>query len=151
GSAVKTIEQSMDIIPNGPVQTILSRLEGVKQTGKGKWIARCPAHDDHTPSLSIAVGDDGRALLYCFAGCSLKEIVTALGSQMADLSAQATGRSCEAKESATNKPRSPGSFPSWQAAMMSLCASKPARKLHFKTSQDLVAELCLLNMVGTSS
>jgi hypothetical protein len=49
----------------------------------GKWSgpsgsACCPAHDDHTPSLSITDGSDGRLLLHCFAGCSFRDIHAAL-------------------------------------------------------------------------
>jgi hypothetical protein len=49
----------------------------------GKWsgtsgLACCPSHDDHTPSLSIAYGDDGRPLLHCFAGCFFRDIRAAL-------------------------------------------------------------------------
>ena len=41
---------------------------------RGQWhgsygTALCPAHDDHTPSLSIRDGDDGRLLTNCFGGC----------------------------------------------------------------------------------
>ena len=52
---------------------------GARQTGPGKWIARCPAHDDNNPSLSIGEGDNGRLLLYCHAGCSFEDIRKALG------------------------------------------------------------------------
>ena len=52
---------------------ILSRLEGVKKVGNG-WVALCPAHDDHNPSLSIGIGSDGWILMHCFAGCSIEEI-----------------------------------------------------------------------------
>ena len=48
-------------------------------------MARCPAHNDHTPSLSVAVGSDGRILLRCHAGCPTSEVVEALGLTMADL------------------------------------------------------------------
>lgn len=47
--------------------------------------ARCPAHDDKNPSLTYKEGRDGRALVYCQAGCSLEDIVTALGLSKADL------------------------------------------------------------------
>jgi hypothetical protein len=57
---------------------VLSRLDGVRETRRG-WSARCPAHHDRSPSLSIARGRDGRALLKCFAGCRYDEIVSALG------------------------------------------------------------------------
>ena len=47
-----------------PVQAVLERLQGVKQTGDGQYMARCPVktHDDKHASLSIGRGDDGRAL-----------------------------------------------------------------------------------------
>jgi len=42
------------------------------------WIARCPAHRDRTPSLSITDTDHGGLLLHCFAGCSWSAIRSAL-------------------------------------------------------------------------
>ena len=35
----------------------VSSLEGVQARGTGKWSARCPAHADKTPSLSVMEGD----------------------------------------------------------------------------------------------
>ena len=63
---------------------ILAKLSDVTRTSNG-WTARCPAHDDDRPSLSLAVGDDGRVLVHCFAGCSPRQIVAALDMSMADL------------------------------------------------------------------
>lgn len=65
--------------------TLLSRLEGVKKTGEGKWQARCPAHADRTPSLSIREEPDGRVLLHDFAGCSVEEILSAVDLKFDDL------------------------------------------------------------------
>lgn len=62
---------------------LVARLERVRKSGKG-YMARCPAHDDGSASLSIREGDDGRVLLNCFAGCSFNEIVDALGIQPSD-------------------------------------------------------------------
>ena len=62
----------------------LGKFEGVRQTGGG-WIARCPAHGDDNPSLSIARGEDGRWLVHCHAGCSAEAVVSAVGLKMADL------------------------------------------------------------------
>jgi RecA-family ATPase len=45
--------------------------------GKG-WRAKCPAHDDHDPSLDIDEGDDGRALFVCRAGCTQDSVISAL-------------------------------------------------------------------------
>lgn len=67
------------------IEIILDRLQGVKQAGSGNWIARCPAHEDHNPSLSVGVGDDSRILLHCHAGCTIENICNALGIKQADL------------------------------------------------------------------
>lgn len=69
---------------DGPTGRVLSLLDIASETGRG-WTARCPAHDDERPSLSVAEGADGRCLLHCFAGCKLEDIVAALGLQMEDL------------------------------------------------------------------
>ena len=67
------------------VRTFLERLEGVRERGEGQWYARCPAHDDHSPSLSIKETSDGVVLINCFALCSPAEIVVAVGMELADL------------------------------------------------------------------
>lgn len=59
-------------------ETILSLLDGVRPSGQGRWIARCPAHDDHSPSLSIRQADD-RILIRCHAGCGGLEVLEAVG------------------------------------------------------------------------
>ena len=66
------------------LSTFLGHLEAVQQTAQG-YKARCPAHDDQAPSLTITVGQDNRILVHCFAGCSAEDIVAALGSTLADL------------------------------------------------------------------
>lgn len=45
---------------------------------KGGWIASCPAHEDGTPSLSIAVGENGQPIFHCHANCSQNEVLDAL-------------------------------------------------------------------------
>jgi hypothetical protein len=71
-------------IADSPISRFLDRLLGVKKSGRG-WIARCPAHEDHSPSLSVNEGDDGCVLAKCHAGCSFDAIVTAAGLRKADL------------------------------------------------------------------
>lgn len=66
------------------IELVLTRLEGVRPYGKGHT-ARCPSHEDRTASLSIAQGNDGRLLVHCFAGCSVHDIVGAIGLAVADL------------------------------------------------------------------
>ena len=65
--------------------TLLDHLAGLKQTVAGRWIARCPAHDDRNPSLSVRELDDGRVLVYCFAGCDTADVVAAVGLSLSDL------------------------------------------------------------------
>ena len=62
----------------------VSRLQGVRKQGGG-YVARCPAHDDSKPSMSVSAGTDGRILFHCHAGCTAEAIVGAMGLKMADV------------------------------------------------------------------
>jgi len=68
-----------------PVENVLARLEKVRQRAPGQWSARCPAHADKGPSLSIRETPEGGVLLHDFAGCGVTAIVTAMGLDMSDL------------------------------------------------------------------
>ena len=57
-------------------ETIAKALGGRK--AGGGWMARCPAHDDRTPSLSIRDADDGKVLVRCHAGCDQERVIAAL-------------------------------------------------------------------------
>ena len=61
------------------VDNLLSRLDGVRATGRGRWIARCPAHADRHPSLSVRVLDNGWLVLKCHAQCATLDVLTAIG------------------------------------------------------------------------
>jgi hypothetical protein len=63
--------------PCPQLDEVLARLTGVRKVRRG-WLARCPGHADTAPSLSVAVGDKGKLLLYCFGGCTFRQIVAAL-------------------------------------------------------------------------
>ena len=67
-----------------PLERLLKLLENVRASGNGST-ARCPAHDDRENSLSVNIGDDGRVLLKCFAGCTVEAVVDALGLELRDL------------------------------------------------------------------
>jgi hypothetical protein len=58
---------------------LLERLDGVRPTGPGSWVAKCPAHADRRPSLAIRETADLRLLVHDFAGCSVEEILNAVG------------------------------------------------------------------------
>ena len=47
-----------------------------RRSGSG-WVAKCPAHEDSNPSLSIGE-KDGKVLVHCHAGCSQRDLIEAL-------------------------------------------------------------------------
>ena len=65
------------------VEDLLPRLEVVRRTSRG-FQARCPAHPDKNPSLSVSEGERG-ILLKCWSGCTLREICESLGVEQRDL------------------------------------------------------------------
>lgn len=56
-------------------ESIAHALEA-RRSGSG-WMAKCPAHDDHNPSLSIREVD-GKVLLHCHAGCAQRAVIASL-------------------------------------------------------------------------
>jgi hypothetical protein len=64
---------------------LLQHLQKVKRTKPDSWLACCPSHEDESASLSIRELGDGRVLVHCFAGCSVPEIVAAVGLELSDL------------------------------------------------------------------
>ncbi len=89
---------------------ILDRLEqetGCKPQpdGSGGYKARCPAHEDENPSLSVSEGDEGRVLLYCHAGCEIEAVLEALGLEMSDLFSDTTGGGAPVVETQPGKKR----------------------------------------------
>jgi DNA primase len=57
-------------------ETIATALGG-RKFGSG-WTARCPAHEDRKPSLSISSGRDGKVLVRCHAGCDQRDVIAIL-------------------------------------------------------------------------
>jgi hypothetical protein len=74
-----------EVAADAPVERLLTRLDAVRPTGPGRWIARCPAHDDRRPSLGIRETGDGTLLLKCWAGCGAADVMAAIGLSLADL------------------------------------------------------------------
>ena len=65
---------------------VASRLSGsgkakAKKTSRG-WMVCCPAHEDRTPSLSLADGREGMLLYHCFGGCQPEDVRSALESEL---------------------------------------------------------------------
>lgn len=70
---------------SAPIELVLKRLDHVKRSGEGKYLAACPAHEDRTPSLSIREAGDGTVLLRCWAGCETSTVLAVLGLEWRDL------------------------------------------------------------------
>ena len=66
------------------LEHLLSRLRQVKGRN-GSFTACCPAHNDNSPSLAVRETQDGRILLHCFGGCSVEEVLGAVGMEIGDL------------------------------------------------------------------
>ncbi len=70
--------------PGDPFELLLDRHPDAQKRGD-RYIARCRAHADSTPSLSLSRGNDGSALIHCYAGCTPREVLAAVGLEMRDL------------------------------------------------------------------
>jgi hypothetical protein len=81
---------------NEPLRVVLDALEAASCRPRGgggerSWVARCPVsghgqgRGDRNPSLSVVVGDDGRVLVHCHAGCPTEIVVSAIGLTLRDL------------------------------------------------------------------
>ena len=75
---------------------IARNLHGRKQ--ESGWVARCPAHEDHNPSLSLKDADDGRVLVKCHAGCHAER-----GRRRAE-SRKDSGRNVSSKAVSSSRP-----------------------------------------------
>lgn len=64
---------------------LLSKLDKVRRTGNGQWVACCPSHNDKSPSLGVRETDDGRVLVHCFGGCSVEQVLDSVGLGFDDL------------------------------------------------------------------
>ena len=90
-----------------------------KANGRG-FLAHCPAHDDSTPSLSIAPGDKVPVIATCFAGCEFEAIRAALG-----LTGDGAPRSAPPVQRKPAKPKKPQALP-----------DNPFIKTYFYTTAD---------------
>lgn len=85
--------------------TLLERLNDVKQTGPGKWLACCPAHDDRHASLAIKLADDDSILIHDFAGCAVEDILASIGLTFNDLFPDRTAREYDPTKPHSKPPR----------------------------------------------
>jgi DNA primase len=58
----------------------LARALEARRSGSSGWMAKCPAHDDTNPSLSVRE-EDGKVLVHCHAGCAQRDVIAALSAR----------------------------------------------------------------------
>ncbi len=128
---------------SAPTERVLASLREhgyePRRVGAG-WCCRCPAHEDREPSLTINVGDDGRALLHCFAGCSNEAICGAIGLRLGDLfEPKPGGRNGRARDSRQTPLSTTGHMgaPAGDPANV----DAPNRGRTFPTARDAVDDL----------
>ena len=120
-----------------PIDLVSSKLRRLTPTGDRSWKACCPAHEDKNPSLSVSVGDDGRVLLKCFAGCDVEEVLRALDLESRDLFRQHTNHQRpKPQEQVRPKPRPTPRLSSLASVQDSYAASlgKPNTIWHYQDS-----------------
>jgi putative DNA primase/helicase len=76
--------------PSTAAGWLLSLLDVLGSGPAGSSVRQCPAHRDEAPSLSVGQGPDGRALVYCHAGCTTRDVMSSLQLPMARLFTPAT-------------------------------------------------------------
>jgi hypothetical protein len=75
------------------LQRVLDRFPEARKVGRG-WDARCPAHGDRNPSLTITMGDANpdAVVMRCGAGCDTADVLARVGLTLADLFPDSTRR-----------------------------------------------------------
>lgn len=87
------------------VSNLLAHFPNAKRSGHG-WVAKCPCHDDKNASLSVGQGEEGRALLNCFAGCPTENILAAIGLKPSDLFCESSSDSPNGHDVPAKSPKS---------------------------------------------
>jgi hypothetical protein len=100
---------------------VLALLDGVRRIDESRWVARCPSHQDRSPSLAIRQSDD-RVLLHCHAGCTAANIMNALGLTFADL--YDNSRPSKWDPIASLRRRAAEGLENWHQAELQRCAEE---------------------------
>jgi putative DNA primase/helicase len=100
----------------------IAKALGGRKAG-GSWTARCPAHDDRRPSLSIRDSDHGKVLVHCHAGCDQHDVIAVLKGQglWADYGPRSPSQaarhvSVKREQDQNEARRSEAAFAIWQSA-----------------------------------
>ena len=100
----RTVVHASNFTTPPDLDNLLNRLDGVRQTAPNKYQAKCPAHDDRSPSLAIKCSD-GAILIKCFAGCDTAQILANVGLTFNDLFPCKTARDFDQTKPRPKPPR----------------------------------------------
>jgi putative DNA primase/helicase len=67
---------------------LLPKLQAVRPEGSSgrEWLALCPAHNDHSPSLLVTLKEDDKILIVCRSQkCPTKDVLRAVGLTFKDI------------------------------------------------------------------
>lgn len=84
---------------------IATRCDNPIKESADQWSARCPAHNDRSPSLRIGAGENGRPLVQCLTGCDYADVRAALIDRGVSASLLGPAPTTGAKRSSTAKPK----------------------------------------------
>ncbi len=105
-------------------ETIVRALGG-RKAGQG-WMARCPAHDDRDPSLSVREVD-GKVLVRCHTGCDQRDVIAALkkrglwdGKASSHIYRLSRRKIPESKPNQQHKERSAAALAIWQSTALAV-------------------------------
>lgn len=99
----KEFKPALSVIrPESPeVQALITHL-GAKQSGK-YYVALCPAHEDHNPSLTFTVAQRGWVWMECRAGCPIDDVREALPEALRHVVRDGGWSPSPAKKASTKK------------------------------------------------
>lgn len=100
-----------------PIDLLLSKLERVKQHGRGHR-ASCPSCGGSASKLSVSEVETGAVLLHCFGGCTPGEVLGAIGLRLGDLFPERLRPETPAER---REARERAQVAGWQAALEMLC------------------------------
>ncbi len=93
--------------PPKTLPDLLALLSDVNEESDG-YLTACPGHDDSKPSLRVTVGNSGKVLLKCRAGCTTEHVLDSLGLEMTDLTHLEAGAIDFQPARSTALPATPG-------------------------------------------
>ena len=104
----------------------IAKALGGRKAGSG-WTARCPAHDDRTPSLSIRDADSNKVLVRCHAGCDQDRVIAALRARGLWAEIPPRSISCNARRAPVERKPDQNDASRSEAALTIWQSAKPAR------------------------